>query len=116
MGKINRINQHSEAAPARVRRLPLDPPGGGPNNEDRADWGMAAVATFAEYVRAPWSGSTQEDVGDLLADLFHFADRAGLDMDGLIAGARETYAFEVAESRAARKMRKDVRENIEAMC
>ena len=70
--------------------LPPDPDG---MNDDRSTWAGAALALFTQL-----TGTEEEDaLGDLLADLMHWADRKGYDFDAALQGARSHYVAETAD-------------------
>lgn len=67
--------------------LPPDPEG---KNDDRASWAGSALATFIQV-----TGTDLEDaMGDLLADLMHWADRHNYDFDAALDRARHHYEAE----------------------
>lgn len=53
-------------------------------NAQRASWAQVAIRAFSEEVN---SENTGEAVGDLLCDIGHFCDRAGLDYLLVVAHA-----------------------------
>ena len=62
-------------------------------NFDRAAWADKAIAAFRDA-----TGTDREDaLGDLLADLMHWADRAGYGFNEALDRARGHYAAETAE-------------------
>jgi hypothetical protein len=73
-------------------------------NDKRAGWAESALDAFIATGAGekPWPGITREDkkallaqnLGDMLADLGHFADRKGLKLSELIAKAGRMYAEE----------------------
>jgi hypothetical protein len=70
--------------------LPPDPDG---MNDDRSAWAGTALALFMQL-----TGTEEEDaLGDLLADLMHWADRKGYDFDVALQCARIHYEAETAE-------------------
>jgi hypothetical protein len=70
-----------------TRKLPPDPDN---MNGARAGWAGAALSTFMTE-----TGTDQEDaLGDLLADLMHWADRNGYDFDAALERARGYYEEE----------------------
>jgi hypothetical protein len=70
-------------------RLPPDPDG---MNDDRSNWAGSAPAKFMEV-----TGTEEADaLGDLLADLMHWADRKGYDFDAALECARAHYHAETA--------------------
>lgn len=75
------------------RKLPPDPEG---MNDKRAGWAEEAVTAFAAQThQSIQSGSdAAEIVTDLLADLRHYADRAGIDWEQAIRMADTHYAAE----------------------
>lgn len=67
--------------------LPPDPDN---RNDSRAQWAAAALFTFMMA-----TGTDEEDsLGDLLADLMHWADRHNFDFDATLERARGHYEFE----------------------
>jgi hypothetical protein len=70
--------------------LPPDPDG---MNDDRSAWAGSALALFMHV-----TGTEEADaLGDLLADLMHWADRKGYDFDAALHCARSHYEAETAE-------------------
>lgn len=83
-----------EAEFCRKPELPPDPDG---KNDDRAAWAAAALAKFMEV-----TGTDDESaVGDLLADLMHWADRNNFDFDAVLEHARWHYGAETGGPRPA---------------
>lgn len=82
------------SAPKRMRR----------NNLIRAAWAECAAQSFAEQTgqdRDFAGGNAEalgEVVGDLLADLMHYADAQRLDFDALLDTARMNYDAEQSAS------------------
>ena len=69
--------------------LPPDPDN---KNDSRAAWAGAALSTFMKE-----TGTDQEDaLGDLLADLMHWADRRNFDFDLALDRAHGHYLEETA--------------------
>ena len=69
--------------------LPPDPDG---MNDDRSTWAGRALAVFMHI-----TGTEEEDaLGDLLADLMHWADRNQFDFDAALERARGHYDAETA--------------------
>jgi hypothetical protein len=67
--------------------LPPDPDG---MNDDRSNWAGSALAMFMQI-----TGTEEADaLGDLLADLMHWADRKGYDFDAALECARTHYHAE----------------------
>jgi hypothetical protein len=67
--------------------LPPDPDG---MNDDRSAWAGTALALFMQL-----TGTEHEDaLGDLLADLMHWADRNQYDFDAALERARGHYEAE----------------------
>ena len=77
------------------RKLPPDPDG---MNDDRSAWAGSALALFMQV-----TGTEEEDaLGDLLADLMHWADRNEYDFDTALERARGHYHAETdGEARPA---------------
>lgn len=70
-------------------QLPPDPEG---MNDRRAEWAAAALRAFMEA-----TGTDEEDaLGDLLADLMHWADRNNFDFESALDRARSHYVEETA--------------------
>lgn len=65
-------------------------------NDDRAEWAGLAVKAFAERVfHNPADREDAETVfGDLLVDLFHWADRHGVDFEEQLRNALRNYEEE----------------------
>jgi hypothetical protein len=83
-------DRHARSAAGRKPSpLPPNPDG---MNFDRAAWADKAIDAFREA-----TGTDLEDaLGDLLADLMHWADRAGYDYDAALDRARGHYEAETA--------------------
>jgi hypothetical protein len=72
-----------------TRKLPPDADG---MNGSRARWASAALSAFMKE-----TGADQEDaLGDLLADLMHWADRNNYDFNAALDHARWHYETETA--------------------
>jgi hypothetical protein len=72
---------------AKSSPLPPDPDG---MNFDRASWADKAISAFRDA-----TGTDREDaLGDLLADLMHWADRTGYGFDEALDRARGHYGAE----------------------
>lgn len=75
-----------------------------PTNEDRADWGQAAIEAFAQETFTNWEDELEEDpgmvLGDLLADLRHWADVRGISYAAADANGEGNYLEELAEEEA----------------
>lgn len=75
-----------------TNQLPADLEG---MNDDRADWARSAAKAFAKR-----TGQTVEGDGwdtiimDLIADLAHFCDREGLELEDLVQRAANHYDAE----------------------
>ena len=74
-----------------------------PDNSDRAEWANAALDTFAALTHSdPREQSVdpedkdylEEVAGDLMCDLFHLLNQAGIDPEEVIPTARYNYEFE----------------------
>ena len=77
-----------------TQKLPPDPEN---MNDSRAEWAGAALSTFMKE-----TGTDQEDaLGDLLADLMHWADRNSYDFDAALERARGHYEAETVGEPAA---------------
>ena len=71
-----------------TQNLPPDPDN---MNDARADWAGAALSAFMQE-----TGTDEEDaLGDLLADLMHWADRNGYEFDAALDRARGHYEAEI---------------------
>ncbi len=77
-----------------------------PNNDDRAGWGLLALGVFAQATRygpEDWSVDAtnaeelREVLGDLLCDLRHLCDMAGVSYMEADLFARGNYVEEVLE-------------------
>lgn len=82
-----------------------------PTNEDRADWATVAMdafakvtfngQTFTQMMREDGAeGEGPDALRDLVCDLFHLAQRIGLDPETVAAGALANYRDEVEEEEA----------------
>lgn len=76
-----------------------------PTNWDRADFAAAALQEYHSETRfdTPTYGDEgseafTEAFGDMLCDMQHLADRAGVDFEDMLDVARRAYAEEVAEA------------------
>jgi NTP pyrophosphatase (non-canonical NTP hydrolase) len=75
-----------------TRKLPPDADG---MNGSRAEWAGAALSAFMKE-----TGADQEDaLGDLLADLMHWADRNNYDFELALDRARWHYEAETLGGR-----------------
>lgn len=72
-----------------IRDLPPDPEG---MNTKRARWGGIAVKAF----QAATGTEDEDSLGDLLADLMHWADRNNFDFEIALERARCHYEAETA--------------------
>jgi hypothetical protein len=72
----------------KAKGLPPDPED---MNDARAEWAGECIALFSEITG---SENGQEAMGDLLADMFHWCDRNGLDMEQMFDSARRCYREE----------------------
>jgi hypothetical protein len=93
-GSWTRCSECDHTAPLKDFRmrpdLPPDPDG---MNDDRSAWAGYALALFMQV-----TGTEEVDaLGDLLADLMHWADRKGYDFDAALHCARSHYEAETAE-------------------
>ena len=71
----------------RTAKLPPDPEG---MNDSRAEWAGKAIAAFQLE-----TGTDDEDVlGDLIADLMHWADRNNYDFEAALFRAQGNYRTE----------------------
>jgi hypothetical protein len=69
-----------------------------PSNLDRAAWADRAIITFITE-----TGCDHEDsLGDLLADLMHWADVRNFDFEAALSRARDHYRAELSEERERR--------------
>ena len=72
-------------------QLPPDPD----NKNDRSAWASVALLAFMQV-----TGTDQEDaLGDLLADLMHWADRNNFDFDAALDRAHWHYEAETVGER-----------------
>lgn len=72
------------------RRKPTLPPDPDGRNDDRSAWAGAALAIFMQV-----TGTEEENaLGDLLADLMHWADRKGYAFEAALDCARWHYEAE----------------------
>lgn len=74
-----------------VKPAPLPPDADG-MNFDRASWADKAISAF----RAATGTDREDALSDLLADLMHWADRAGYGFDEALDRARSHYEAETA--------------------
>jgi hypothetical protein len=68
-----------------------------PTNAERADWANEALKLFM----ARTGCDCEDSLADLLCDLMHWADMAGLSFADEMHRARYHYAAETAEAEAA---------------
>ncbi|TWT44413.1 hypothetical protein RAS1_08280 [Phycisphaerae bacterium RAS1] len=74
-----------------------------PNNADRAAWAENALEVFTvetycgRYPRNLERDDLETAVGDLIADLLHYANRKGLDTDEILRSASFHFEAELAE-------------------
>lgn len=72
--------------------LPPDPEG---MNADRADWADDAIRAFASVTNMDSAGEDDQTIlTDLLGDLMHWCDRAGIDFHNRVGMARMHYEEE----------------------
>ena len=64
-----------------------------PSNEQRADWGAAAVYGFLDATGEP-GGVCEDSIRDLIADVLHLADREGLDAMYILDAATRDWQAE----------------------
>jgi hypothetical protein len=64
-----------------------------PTNAERAMWADEALQAFIDRTRC----DSEDSLADLLADLMHWADQAGLSFAEQLHRARYHYAVEIAE-------------------
>ncbi|QDT53879.1 hypothetical protein Pan44_19050 [Caulifigura coniformis] len=84
------IRSRSRLHSAPAKKLPADPER---MNGKRAAWADLAVTAFQAA-----TGTDEEDaLGDLLADLMHWADRANYDFELAFNRAQDHYAAETGE-------------------
>jgi hypothetical protein len=76
---------------AKPSPLPPDPDG---INFDRASWADKAISAFRDATGT----DTEDALSDLLANLMHWADRAGYDFNEALDRARRHYEAETARS------------------
>ncbi|MGD9691413.1 MAG: hypothetical protein AB7G17_01065 [Phycisphaerales bacterium] len=74
-----------------------------PINRDRADWAKLALTAFTaetycgDHPDAMHPGDLECAIGDLIADLLHFAAQQGFDPGELLGRAHEHFQAEAAE-------------------
>jgi len=78
-----------EPLPHSIATLPPDPEG---VNDRRAAWAAAALQTFRDATGA----DADDALADLIADLMHWCDRNGMDIDRQLQRGRCHYAAETA--------------------
>lgn len=71
--------------------LPPDPEN---MNDRRAAWVADCLGHFRSLTGAAYG---QEALGDLLANMWHWCDRNGVDMEAMIETARGCYREEIRE-------------------
>lgn len=74
-----------------------------PTNEDRAEWAMEALRTFAKRTGQDESGDLKHEqesvLSDLLCDLMHLSDRDGLNFYLALQNGQGNYREEKAEEK-----------------
>jgi hypothetical protein len=76
-------------------RMPPDPEG---MNDDRASWANTALSAFGIETGMINAGEDDQTImGDLVADLMHFADRNNIDFEKVLRGARMHYEEETSD-------------------
>lgn len=60
-------------------------------NESRADWAEHALAVGTDRAAERDGEDARTDVSDLLANVRHFCDRAGIDWPGIVDHADNAY-------------------------
>lgn len=81
--------------------LPPDPEG---MNDERASWAGCAVAAFQRATRC----DEEDALGDLLADLMHWADRSNYDFEAALLRGRDHYAAETTAGEETEHLRRIV--------
>jgi hypothetical protein len=66
-------------------------------NLDRANWADKAIRAFRKETRC----DHEDSLGDLIADLMHWADARNFDFDAALHRARHHYEAELAEESTA---------------
>lgn len=81
-----------------------------PDNEDRANWALAALNTFAKETHFDPREQTvdpedkdylEEVAGDLICDLMHLLHQAGIDPEEVIPTARYNFNYELEDEAQA---------------
>jgi hypothetical protein len=84
--------------------MKITSPSGLPTNNERADWAMAALNTFAEITGLIRSGDHADDptitLGDFLCNLRHLAAREGWDIEAKFQSSKQVFEEEQAEEKA----------------
>jgi hypothetical protein len=67
----------------------------GVSNATRAIWAQAAIGKYDKALkRATYSADLEDDIVDLLADLFHLAETKGFDPDSIYRKSWDHYEYE----------------------
>lgn len=66
-------------------------------NTERAQWAFVAVVEHAKHTGTYGKESLPTVLGDLIGNLRHLADAAGLDFDDVVADTVRCYQEELAE-------------------
>jgi hypothetical protein len=83
-------NKSKGQRPPEAPQLPRDPDG---MNDKRAAWAERAIVEFERATRT----DREDALADLLADLFHWCDRNGVDFETELARGRGNYEEETAD-------------------
>lgn len=68
-------------------------------NDDRAEWADKGVRAFQNAVKT----DDESVLGDLLADLMHWADKNNYDFDSALERGRDHYTEEIKEEKKGKK-------------
>ena len=68
-----------------------------PTNATRAEWAYRTVLLFAQYTGLELPRDYDVAISDLLADLMHLCDEAGIDFDERLDDGRGAYQIEVSD-------------------
>jgi hypothetical protein len=66
-------------------------------NEDRAGWAEVACEAFAEITGQDMENDLPEIIGDLIANLLHFANQQGMCAEERLENGRMHYDAEIEE-------------------
>jgi hypothetical protein len=68
-----------------------------PTNAERAAWALEACETFADATGLSVEDELPTVIGDLIANLLHFADQEDMCVESLLARAKMHYDAEITE-------------------